>query len=163
MSGKGTLSATNVSLYHHYNCDLFLYNTYNGVEVPSTVPHVPRPTKLTEARYKRGLEWEARLFSWLDEHNLLLTVPSHPIRGDDLVENILADERDHFFIAGIAFMPPQGQFDEMYRKAGLEPVKFGLAKPDLLEITRVEDRVSWKVIDAKASRMVKVSVASYHH
>lgn len=100
--------------------------------------------------------------AWLDEENLLLTIPSRPLRGEELVENILADDREHFFVAGISFMPPQEQLDEMYREAGLESVKFGLAKPDLVEITRLsDDRVMWKVIDAKASRLVKVCIVFY--
>ncbi|KAJ4483538.1 hypothetical protein J3R30DRAFT_3731697 [Lentinula aciculospora] len=161
MIGKESLSATNLAAYHHFNCDLFIYNTYNGVEgLTISSDHVHEsPTKLDAAQFKRGLDWEKHLFSWLDRENLLLTVPSYPMNVEDLVENILADERNHFFVAGISFMPPQEHFDEMYRKAGLEPVKFGLAKPDLVEITHLEDGVMWKVIDAKASRAVKTS----HH
>ncbi|KAH7875454.1 uncharacterized protein C8R40DRAFT_1160716 [Lentinula edodes] len=163
MNGKGSLSATNLAGYHHYNCDLFIYNTYNGIEDPRIPLHhlvyESTSTTLDGAQFKRGLDWEAHLLSWLDEENLLLTVPSYPLKGEDFVENILADERNHFFVAGISFVPPQEHFDEIYRKAGLEPVKFGLAKPDLVEITRLEDGVMWKVIDAKASRAVKTS----HH
>ncbi|KAJ3748603.1 hypothetical protein DFH05DRAFT_580966 [Lentinula detonsa] len=161
MNGKGSFSATDLARYHHYNCELFIYNTYNGVENPRA--HIDQahdsPTMLDAAQFKRGNDWEAHLLTWLDEENLLLTVPSHPLKGEDFVENVLADERDHFFVSGISIMPPQEHFDEMYRKAGLEPVKFGLAKPDLIEVVRSQDGVMWKVIDAKASRAVKTS----HH
>ncbi|KIK67555.1 hypothetical protein GYMLUDRAFT_37712 [Collybiopsis luxurians FD-317 M1] len=161
MSGKRSLSATNLAGYHHYNCDLFIYNTYHGLEGPK-VPfrRVQEPvTKLEAAQFQRGQDWEACLMSWLDKENLLLTVPSVPLRGRDLVENILADDREHFFIAGISFFPPQEHFDELYRQAGLQSVKFGLAKPDLVEITRLPEGIMWKVIDAKASRAVKTA----HH
>ncbi|KAJ3833831.1 hypothetical protein F5878DRAFT_387710 [Lentinula raphanica] len=160
MNGKGSFSATDLARYHHHNCDLFIYNIYNGVDNPQVHTNQVHDTPtLDAAQFKRGNDWEAHLLSWLDDENLLLTVPSYPLKGEDFVENILADERDHFFVSGISFMPPQEHFDEMYRKSGLEPVKFGLAKPDLIEIQRSEDGVVWKVIDAKASKAVKTS----HH
>ncbi|KAF5393462.1 hypothetical protein D9757_000477 [Collybiopsis confluens] len=161
MSGKKSLSATNIAGYHHFNCDLFIYNTYHGIQDPKVRAHRPKGAMslLEAAQLQRGQDWEACLFSWLDEKNLLLTVPAIPLRGRDLVENILADDRDRFFIAGISFFPPQERFDELYAKAGLDPVKFGLAKPDLVEITRLPEGIMWKVVDAKASRAVKTS----HH
>lgn len=144
-----------------YLGDLFIYNTYNGSEDPSNNAYRSLP-KLTEAQFLRGGDWETCLLEWLDDEDLLLTVPSRPLTGDELVENILADERNHFFMAGISIMPPQEKLDEIYRKAGLEPVKFGLAKPDLVEITHLPDnKVMWKIIDAKAAKLVKVRIR-YH-
>ena len=78
------------------------------------------------------------------------------MHGPDLLENIHWDERDHFFIANLTFYAPQDQLNIRYHDEGFEPVLFGLAKPDLLEITRVGGTIEWRVIDAKASKMMKV-------
>ena len=72
------------------------------------------------------------------------------------MENILADDREHFFIAGLRFWPPQERLSERFRVLGTQPVTFGLSKPDLVEIVRKGEKVVWKVIDAKASKAVKV-------
>jgi hypothetical protein len=89
---------------------------------------------------------------------MLLTVKSHPFDGDDLRELIELDDRDHFFITGVSFWPQKEKLDEEFARAGTSPVEFGLFKPDLLEITRDEEGfVTWKVIDAKASKDIKVN------
>ena len=90
---------------------------------------------------------------------MLLKVPSIPIEGNRLLQNILADDRSHFFIAGLTFWPPQNELNERFIKMKTEPLVFGLAKPDLLEITKVGQRIQWRVIDAKASKYIKVSKA----
>ncbi|THV06207.1 hypothetical protein K435DRAFT_645616 [Dendrothele bispora CBS 962.96] len=158
VGGKNTLSATNLAAYHHFNCDLYLYNTYHGTAQQTPSKSTPNQvSELSRAQFQRGIDWETRLLSWLNEQQLLLTVPSVALRGEDLVENILNDDRDRFFISGISFAPPQDDLDRLYIEAGREPVKFGVAKPDLLEIRRVENGFVWKVIDAKASKSAKTS------
>ena len=155
MSAKNTLSATNLALYHHYNCDLYVHNVYNDNRRKSTRQD---PPEISKAHFKRGNDWEAFLFSWLDENDLLLTIPSMPVNGSDLIENLLADGRDHFFLAGLSFWPPNDELKIKFFEAGVEPINFGLAKPDLLEFTRTSEGLfTWKVIDAKASNAVKVS------
>jgi hypothetical protein len=153
-AAKGSLSATNIALYHHLDCDLYLWNTYNGP--PMTTESPQESPELSKAQYHRGEEWEATLLAWLDRSNLLLRVPSFPTEAGDLVENILFDDRDHFFIAGLQFWPPQDALNKRYEALGLPPVKFGLAKPDLVEVVRKDGKAIWKVVDAKASRAVKV-------
>jgi len=154
--GKKSLSATNLAAYHHFSCDLYLYNTYHGTARKSLSVPQNQSSELSKAQFQRGLDWEQCLLAWLDKQQLLLTVPSLTLQGEDLVENILADDRDHFFISGLSLFPPQRDLDRLYTDAGKDPVKFGVAKPDLLEIKRSEDRFAWKVIDAKASKSAKV-------
>jgi hypothetical protein len=149
------LSATNIAAHHHLSCDLFLHNVYHGS--PSLSTGNP-PSELSKAQFERGNDWEAKLCSWLDAEGLLLTVLSRPLTADDLREIIDIDERSHFYIAGLTFWPPREALAAEFLRAGTNPVEFGLFKPDLLEITRSDDgSVNWKIIDAKASKEVKVN------
>ncbi|KAF8806577.1 hypothetical protein BYT27DRAFT_7101537 [Phlegmacium glaucopus] len=160
MDGKHSLSATNLAVYQHLNCDLYIHNVYNGASQNTTDTGTSSPSELTKAQYKRGLDWESSLYSWLDRSKLLLKVPSMPLEASSLLENIQADDRIHFFITGLNFWPPQAKLAEMFARARTEPFNFGLAKPDLLEIKRTKDGViGWRVLDAKASKHVKTS----HH
>ena len=106
----------------------------------------------------RGNEWEKTLLHWLDEQDLLLQVMCTSLSGIEIQDLIELDEgRDHFFVAGLIFSPPKEAFEERFRKNGREPVNFGIAKPDLLEIRKEEDgSITWRVIDAKSSMDVKV-------
>ncbi|KAF8070719.1 hypothetical protein FPV67DRAFT_1624405 [Lyophyllum atratum] len=155
-TGKASLSATNLAVHHHFNCDLYLYNAYHRPRIPGSYHETP---ELTRAQWQRGNDWEKSLFAWLARENLLLTVPSKPLDSTVLLENIQADDRDHFFIAGLTFLPPQEMLDARFHETGRDPLIFGLAKPDLLQIIRTRDGVKWKVIDAKVSSGIKTS----HH
>ncbi|KAG5637725.1 hypothetical protein H0H81_003435 [Sphagnurus paluster] len=162
IKGKQSLSATNLAVHHHFNCDLYLHNVYHQPPIfgPSS-----DTSEISKAHRKRGVDWEKSLFSWLERENLLLTVPSRPLDPNILIENILADGRDHFFISGLTFVPPQKILDERFYQTGRKPIAFGLAKPDLLEIVRTtvhrpgqdheEVIFKWKVIDAKSSSSIK--------
>ncbi|CAK5281681.1 unnamed protein product [Mycena citricolor] len=151
------LTATDLANYNHLNCDLFLHNAYHR-RLSLKINNASSGSELSKAQFARGLEWEQScLFPYLDRSNQLLTIPG-PIDGSSLSANIEADDRDHFYIAGVSFWPPS-QLEERFREGGFDPVKFGLAKPDLLEITRTPTGVTWKVIDAKAAKTVKTS----HH
>ncbi|TEB37698.1 hypothetical protein FA13DRAFT_1621598 [Coprinellus micaceus] len=159
-----SLSATNLAAYHHLNCDLYLHHVYHKHTQPTTPEGFDRSGDqlLVESQYQRGLNWEATLYSWLDQSDLLLKVPGLPLQADVLLENILADEREHFFIAGITYSPPQHRLQELFFRAGTEPVEFGTGKPDLVEIRRDGHGITWKVIDAKASKAVKARSTSHH-
>ncbi|KAL0060392.1 hypothetical protein AAF712_012843 [Marasmius tenuissimus] len=163
MTDKGgkSLSASNLGTYHHFNCDLYLHNVYHGLEdAASSTTAQPRTSAISQARFSRGLSWEHCLIDWLDNENLLVKVDAVPKSGDDIKSHIDWDERSRFFIAGLAFWPPQEQFDLMFQERQKKPVNFGLMKPDLLEIVRVGNGVKvWRVIDAKASSSSKTS----HH
>ena len=161
MDGKHSLSATNLAVYQHLNCDLYVHNVYNGCQGATDTLSTSSPSELTKAQCKRGLDWESSLYSWLDRSQLLLKVPSMPLEASSLLENIQADDRTHFFITGLNFWPPQAQLAEMFIRAQTKPFDFGLAKPDLLEIKRTNDGIiKWRVLDAKASKHVKVCSTS---
>ncbi|KDR75650.1 hypothetical protein GALMADRAFT_248246 [Galerina marginata CBS 339.88] len=159
MSAKKSLSATNLAVHQHLSCDLYIHHIYNGIEDRGLYTGTASPSELAKAQFKRGIDWESSLYSWLDRSHLLLQVPSIPLGADSLLENILADDRSHFFITGLTFWPPQAQLKERFIQAETEPLTFGLAKPDLLEIRRTNNQIQWRVIDAKAAKHVKTS----HH
>jgi hypothetical protein len=156
MSSKQSLSATNLAVHQHLECDLFIHNVYNR----STTSTPGSPSELANAHFKRGIDWESSLYSWLDQSNLLLKVPSIPLEPQSLLENILADDRRHFFITGLIFCSPNSILKPLFVQSGNQPLNFGMAKPDLLEIKRIGDEIHWRVIDAKASKHVKVWIDS---
>jgi hypothetical protein len=153
-----SLSATNLAVHHHLNCDLYLHYVYHGSpgsDADGDTTH--GPSALLSAQFERGLEWERRLFKWLDDSDLLLTILSPVTDGLALRTTIECDERTHFFIAGLAFWPPNDAFAQTYDYHGLDAVRFGLAKPDLVEIQRRANGVIlWRIIDAKSSKAMKV-------
>jgi hypothetical protein len=177
---KGWLTATNLATHQHLRCDLYLHNVYHdrrqrnrhSLTVDGNILNVgakanaskytitakrPITSEFSKAQFDRGNEWEANLFQWLDKTGLLLTVSSGPLQGHDIWKIVDLDERLHFFVAGLEFSPNHA-LREGFRKAGMGWVEFGMAKPDLLEIKRWEDRsFTWRVIDAKASKVVKVN------
>jgi hypothetical protein len=154
-----SLSATNLATHHHLKCDLFLRNVYHSS--PANYRRSTANTsELTEAQFKRGIDWEDRLLSWLDERGQLYrdTERKGALTADDFraIINKL-DDRNHFYMAGLSFMPPQDAFEHKFVQAGTSPVAFGLFKPDLIEINRTQTgTVIWRVIDAKSSKDVKV-------
>jgi hypothetical protein len=156
MAPRSSLSATNLAVHHHLQCDLFLHHTYH--KTSSNVALIAQPSGLTNAQFERGNDWEAKLLAWLDQRGLLLTIRSTAFTGLDLRSVIDLDDREYFYIAGLSFLPPQDALDKEYLAAKLKPVNFGVFKPDLIEVRRqsVGGPVSWRVIDAKASSVVKV-------
>ena len=155
MHGKESLSATNLATHHHLGCDLYLHQTYWGTDPSKTSLSIP--SELSKAQFERGNEWESALFTWLDEEGLLLRVFSSALEASEIEDIIQFDGRDHFFVAGLSFLPPNAALATEFARTSTTPVQFGLAKPDLVEIVRDDDRnVTWKVIDAKASQEMKV-------
>ena len=163
-SAQRGLTATTLAAYHHFQCDLYLHNTYNtpSRRGKSGNPGQPEPSELTKATLNRGNTWETKLFSWLDDNGLLLRVYGGFLDGDGIREVISVDERDHFFVAGLSFVPPADTFERKFRERGHKPVRFGVAKPDLVEIKRVGNDVLWQVVDAKSSGNVKVRWLKAH-
>jgi len=164
MSPKSSLTATNLSIFQHLSCDLYIYNIYNGQGTTATDTSASNLTELSKAQFQRGLDWETCLYSWLDQSNLLLKVPHIPLELATFRENLQFDDRDHFYVTGLSFWPPQRELDARFKTFKSEPLNFGLAKPDLLEIRRTETgTVYWRVIDAKASKSVKVKTNTRSH
>ena len=114
-------------------------------------------SEILKATFTRGEHWEASLLTWLDEQDLLLKVAGSVLEGQDVQEIIEIDERDHFFVTGLVFRPPESAFVAKFRANGRDPVQFSIAKPDLLEVRKEKDgSIRWQVIDAKSSSDVKV-------
>lgn len=158
----GSLSATNLANHHHFHCDLYLHYIYHGTD--ANIPGASnKPSELAKAQFERGLDWEASLYGWLDAQDMLMTVESGLLDASALQELIEIDERSHFFITGLQFWPPNEAFAKRYAEHEQEPVKFGMAKPDLLEVRKQNDRsTTWRVVDAKSSKEVKVRSPSLH-
>jgi hypothetical protein len=180
MTHKGRLTATNLADHQYLGCDLYLHHVYhdydprNGHSLTDggnilnvgSKANASKNTgtakgpinELSMAQFDRGNEWETNLLQWLDRKGLLLRVRSTPMHGCDIWETVDLDERPHFFVTGLKFSPNDA-LREKFSKAGMGPVEFGLAKPDLLEINRSDEgSFTWRVIDAKASNAVKVNV-----
>jgi hypothetical protein len=157
MRKKPTLSATNLASAHHLGCDLYLHHAYHGSEIRRSL--LTQPSEQSKAQFARGNDWEETLFRWLDEEGLLLTVRASALEGDEIFEILQFEDRDHFFVTGLSFWPPKDALTAEFLKAETQPVDFGLAKPDLVEIKRALDgTITWTVIDAKASLTIKVKI-----
>jgi hypothetical protein len=156
-----SLSATNIATHHHLSCDLYLHYVYHGCGVPEAKGVADGPSEFAKAHFERGLGWEGRLYAWLDEQGLLSTIMSGPMDGKELRALLELEDRDYFFLTGVSFWPPNAAFALTYEHNGLDPVRFGLAKPDLVEFKRQEDGIFvWRVLDAKASKEMKVRTVS---
>ncbi|KAJ3049779.1 hypothetical protein HK097_009221 [Rhizophlyctis rosea] len=88
---------------------------------------------------------------------------------NDLARLILSETRKHYFLVDVALSAPD--FQDSFASHGSNPISFGVFKPDFIEIhvaqTAENHRtIDWRVIDAKASRKVKIShqvqVGFYH-
>ncbi|KLO13677.1 hypothetical protein SCHPADRAFT_873805 [Schizopora paradoxa] len=155
-----SLSATKLAIHHHLKCDLYLHNSYHNSRPTRNTSknNVNATTDLTKAQFQRGDEWERALNAWLDAEGLLIHVRSTgPLTSAELQDIIEFEERPHFFISGLYFNPPNSAFADRFAANGFRPVKFGVAKPDLVEVKRFEGKTQWQVIDAKASKEVKAS------
>ncbi|KAJ8463776.1 hypothetical protein ONZ45_g17464 [Pleurotus djamor] len=158
---KGRLSATNLALYHHLNCDLYLHNVYHRPADETDAQDGVPPSSRTQAHIERGLRWEQTLFTWLADQLLLLELPEDALPPEQIVDMIRNDARDHFFVVGLTLHPPQDFFNRLYDQGGLDRVMFSVAKPDLLEIFRPSrDTIIWRIIDAKSSDNVKAGSAA---
>ncbi|KDR81136.1 hypothetical protein GALMADRAFT_60662 [Galerina marginata CBS 339.88] len=153
MTARPYLTATSLAAYQHFNCGLYIHNTYHTTTEAISNPHVGKSDYL----FKRGIEWEKTLFTWLENSGLLLRIPAFPLDPAILIEKILADDRTHFFIAGITFLSPQTELDKRFIENDVTRIRFGTGKPDLIEITRKDNKIFWRVIDAKASKQTKTS------
>ncbi|TDL18051.1 P-loop containing nucleoside triphosphate hydrolase protein [Rickenella mellea] len=155
-SGRN-ITATTLAAYYHFQCDLFLHRSYHSFD--GGKPRA-QPSELSKAQFERGGGWESSLLKWLDDEGLLLNVLSGLLEGSDIQEMIELDDRHHFFITGLSFWAPQAALAKEFKGRGQQPVRFGIAKPDLIEIKKTHDgNIWWQVIDAKSSKAVKTS----HH
>ncbi|PPQ71223.1 hypothetical protein CVT26_011001 [Gymnopilus dilepis] len=150
-----SLSATNLGVFQHLDCELYIHKAYHN---PRRAFDAIGPRKSEEkAVFQKGLDWESHLLTFLDDSNMLLRIPTRLVDGRTLLENILAEDRPHFFISGIAFRPPREKLQADFDRYKSPPLEFGVAKPDLLEVTKTDEGLLWRIIDAKSSNFVKAS------
>ncbi|KIM22774.1 hypothetical protein M408DRAFT_279472 [Serendipita vermifera MAFF 305830] len=167
------LSPTNVATYYHNQCHLYLHNAYHRPhDIIKATPKDVSP--LSAAQFQRGLEWESRLFRWLEVQNKLvrLDATSPPktaaqIRDLFVETGNALDVESSRYIVNLTFKSPAFEHELGLVKGSRLPVAFGVAKPDLVKITRVsKDVIEWEVIDAKASSILKSShnaqIGFYH-
>ena len=146
-------------MHHHLQCNLFLYYSYHGNQKSSREDNDLKTLapKLLKATFNRGEQWERRLLDWLDRKGLLLRVTGSILEVQDIQEIIELEDRERFFISGLAFRPPNAIFESRFRENGNTPVHFSIAKPDLVEVRKEKSGIiRWQVIDAKSSSNVKV-------
>lgn len=152
-----TLSATQLAGYFHTACDLQLHRSYHEPRVGSSTR--PQPTSIAQSHFERGRSWEERLLASLEERGLLVRLDARAVIDGAQLATIMRAEgasRPRVYLSGVAFKPPT--FEERYRAVEREPVRLGVAKPDLIELTRDGDRLVWHIIDAKSSARVKVLI-----
>ena len=147
-----SLSATQLAASHHTACDLQLWKQYHADSSPI---NRPEPTSIAQAHFARGRSWEEHLLRSLEARGVLVRLDERQVLDGAQLASIMRTEgmkRPRVYLSGVAFRPA---LEERYRSAGREPVRLGVAKPDLIEITRDGSSLVWHVIDAKSSANVK--------
>ena len=139
-----SLSATQLAGYHHTACDLQLWKQYHADSSPSSGPE---PTSIAKSLFERGRSWEERLLLSLEERGLLVRLDERQVIDGATAMRTEGASRPRVYLSVVAFRPPA--FAERYRAAGREPIRFGVAKPDLIEVTRDGASLIWHVTDAK--------------
>ena len=147
------LVATDLGAYYHLSCQLSLWTSFHKGKVSSRSP--VKPSARVMAAFSRGNEWERHLVQRLDQENLILRVSNASTFQSQLED----DYRNHFYVIGASFKDINLFADE-YRAHGHQRVAFGTLKPDFIEVwKRIENGrlvIDWHVIDAKATKAVKV-------
>jgi hypothetical protein len=157
------LSPTNIATYYHNKCQLYLHNSYHRT-LDGGAKKQREPSPLVAAQFQRGFDWEDSLFHRLSSLDQLVrvdsSVPKTAIEIRDIILEAAASANSPKYIVNLAFQSPS--FTQELLQYGSSPsgVTFGVAKPDILKITRRDDHeVIWEVIDAKSSSALKSS----HH
>ncbi|KAH7104745.1 P-loop containing nucleoside triphosphate hydrolase protein [Auriculariales sp. MPI-PUGE-AT-0066] len=174
------LSATNLAVYHHLRCDLYLHLSYNA-RLATTTQIAPRIVPdIAVAQFAKGDTWERHLLESLENQNVLTRVDDRDLMSAEDIAKLfteVARTTEDTFISGLSFTPPD--FHEEFTTHNARAVRFSTAKPDLIKLRRgqpttqhrresrsrpslvgdVTDVVFWEVIDAKSSSHVKTS----HH
>lgn len=164
------LSPTNIATYHHNNCQLYLHNTYHRTLDGGEKKQI-EPSSMTAAQFQRGLDWEDSLFRTLSSLDKLVrvdpSVPKTAIEIRDIILEAGASANSTKYIINLTFQSPS--FTQELLQYGSSPsgVAFGVAKPDILKITRHDDHeIIWEIIDAKSSSALKSShnaqIGFYH-
>jgi hypothetical protein len=170
-SPTSPLSPTRLAIYHQNHCDWYLHQLFHRSSVAAqgaaTAPsgdasEVAAPA-ITAAQLQRGIKWEDRLFGHLERRGQLLRLPQQTITQEQIrgimIESVSV--KNICYISNVIFQSPS--FEEELAEVDSTPFPhrlFGVAKPDLIQVNRLETGViTWEVIDAKSSASVKTS----HH
>jgi len=178
-SSTSPLSPTRLAIYHQNHCEWYLHQSFHrsapapaqeAATAPSGDPREAATPVITTAHFQRGIEWEARLFDHLERQGQLLrlspqTITQERIR-DIIIESV--SEKNICYISNVIFQSPS--FEEELAEYGSTRVPhrlFGVAKPDLIQVNRLETgEIIWEVIDAKSSGSVKTphhaQIGFYH-
>lgn len=118
------VTATNLAMHAHLQCDLYLHQTYHGMSPEASgkgaVERHKSPAAIPLAAFASGNTWESSLFAHLDQLGLLLTNSGPPLSGIDVASIIALDSRPHFFVAGLVFSPPYHRLAQEYAKHGVK-------------------------------------------
>jgi hypothetical protein len=171
-SPTSPLSATRLATYHQNHCDWYLHQSFHrlaavpaqeAVIAPSSNPSEVTALGITTAHFQRGIEWETRLFDHLERQGQLLRLPQQTTTQEQIRDTIIesVSVKNICYISNLIFQSPS--FEEElaeFRSTPFPHRLFGVAKPDLIKVNRLETgEITWEVIDAKSSTSVK----SYHH
>jgi len=171
-SQTSPLSPTRLAIYHQNHCDWYLHQSFHRlaaipahetVTAPAGNPTEVTPPAITTAHFQRGIEWEARLFDCLERRGQLLRLPPQTITQEQIRDTIIesVSVKNICYISNLIFQSPS--FEEELAELHSAPLTrrlFGIAKPDLIQVNRLETgEITWEVIDAKSSTSVKSS----HH
>ena len=171
-SPTSPLSPTRLANYHQNHCEWYLHQSFHrsspapaqgATTAPSDDSRGVAAPAITTAHFQRGIEWETRLFDQLERQGRLLRLPPHTITQERIRDIIIesVSEKNICYISNVIFQSPS--FEEElaeFRSAPFPHRLFGVAKPDLIQVNRLETgEITWEVIDAKSSPSVKTS----HH
>lgn len=171
-SPTSPLSPTRLAIYHQNHCDWYLHQSFHRLAAipapgtataPSSDPSEVTAPAITTAHFQRGIEWEVRLFDYLERQGQLLRLPPQLITQEQIRDIIIesVSVKNICYISNLVFQSPN--FEEelaAFHSAPFPHRLFGIAKPDLIQVNRRETGViTWEVIDAKSSTSVKTS----HH
>jgi hypothetical protein len=214
------LSPTNIATYYHNQCQLYLHNAFHRsthdpvTKVNRRKSSTSKSTRLSldkrsneekhssaiaDAQFQRGLNWESRLFTNLEDSEQLIRLDTSTLKSAKEIRDIILgtaaslsslvitvkgrggkppEKRTIWkpkYIANLEFQSPP--FDRELQGYGSRKggVVFGVAKPDLLKINKVEEtksdgstdvKIVWEIIDAKVSSELKSShnaqIGFYH-
>ncbi|KAJ3045110.1 hypothetical protein HDV00_011835 [Rhizophlyctis rosea] len=166
---KGYLTATDLGRYHVHFCQKFIWLAHDARK--NGKRGGAETSQLTQARFDKGNKWETRLRDRLTADGLIAHAPGTLSSINDLASLMLNESRSHYIIVDVVLSPPD--FQDQFLAHESNPINFGIFKPDFIEIHAEESpddpahrTIHWRVIDAKASRRVKIShqvqVGFYH-
>lgn len=150
------LTATDLKSFFHFGCQLEIWKSFHEGHLRQK-RH--RPSPITMAHFNRGRKWEALLVKRLDEQNLILRYS----KNTPFQIQIEKDPRDHFYVINSSFKD-DGLLQKEFLAQGMIPYKFGLLKPDFIEIRKLikngKSVFEYHIIDAKASKIVQVFLSA---